>query len=48
MTDQARQARREYKRRWRQEHPDAVKRHQETFWERQAAKNAGDKRHENK
>lgn len=41
MTEAAKQARREYKKRWRETHPDAVKRHQSDFWERQAAKAAG-------
>jgi DNA-binding PadR family transcriptional regulator len=34
------EARREYFRRWRQEHREAVKRHRERFWERQAEKQA--------
>ena len=38
MTDAARAARREYKRKWAKDHPDRVRKHQEDFWERQARK----------
>lgn len=36
MTEQARAARREYLREWRQKHPDKVKEHAARYWERRA------------
>lgn len=37
MTDEAKQARREYLRRWRAAHPDKVAAAQERFWLKKAA-----------
>lgn len=39
MTDQAREARREYKRRWNAANKDKVKAAQQRYWERKAAQN---------
>ncbi len=38
MTDEAREARRAYKREWNRRNPDKVKAAQARYWERQAAK----------
>lgn len=40
MTEQAKEARRAYKREWNANNRDKVKKHQETYWERKAAKQA--------
>lgn len=37
MTEQAKQARREYKRKWAQEHPENVKAWNARYWEKKAA-----------
>ena len=45
MTEAAKQARREYKRKWQQEHPEKVKKYQSDYWNRKAqaaAKNKDD------
>lgn len=36
MSEAAKEAKREYERRWRAAHPEAVKRHTRTYWERVA------------
>jgi len=36
ISEAAQIERREYNRRWRREHRDAVKRHNQTFWEKRA------------
>jgi len=38
MSEAAKEARREYKRRWNRSNPDKVAQHQRTYWERKAAK----------
>ena len=40
MTEAAKQARREYQRRWRQRNKDKIKRNTAAYWERQALKAA--------
>lgn len=42
MSEEARQARREYINRWRRENPDKVKAQQERHWERVAKQNRND------
>lgn len=37
MTDKAKEARRAYKREWQRNHPDKVRKYQETYWNRKAA-----------
>lgn len=37
MTEQAKEARRAYKRKWAREHPENVRAHQQRYWERIAA-----------
>ena len=37
LTEQARQARREYKRQWAKRNPDKIRAQQERHWERKAA-----------
>lgn len=34
LSEDARRARREYKRRWNRENPDKVTKHQQTYWEK--------------
>ena len=41
LSDQAREARRAYKRAWAQRNPDKVQRYQETYWTKRAAVEAG-------
>ena len=36
MTEEQKKARREYKRRWQQSHPDKCKQYQETFYQKKA------------
>lgn len=36
MTDEAKEARRAYKREWNKKNPDKVKKHQATYWEKKA------------
>ena len=36
MTERAKKARREYKRKWNRENRDKVRAHQEKYWERKA------------
>lgn len=38
MTEAAKEARRKYKREWNRNHPEAVRRHQMTYWARRAAR----------
>ena len=38
MTEEAKAARRAYKRKWAKENPDKVKQQQERYWQRKAAK----------
>lgn len=38
MTEAAKKARREYLNKWRKANPDKVKKQQEDYWERKAAK----------
>lgn len=40
LSKEAREARNEYMREWRRKNKDKVKKHQETYWERQAEKEA--------
>ena len=40
MTDEARQARREYKREWARKNPEKVKAHNERYWNKRAAAQA--------
>ncbi len=44
MNEQAKEARRAYKRKWNHEHPEQVKRYQNTYWTKKAeqAAAAGD------
>lgn len=37
MSPEAKQAKREYERRWRAAHPEAVRRHTRNYWEKKAA-----------
>lgn len=37
LTEQAKAARREYKRKWAQQNPDKVRAQQERYWDRKAA-----------
>lgn len=46
MTEAAKEARREYKRRWNQQNKDKVKAAQDRYWERRAAKAAEDQQQE--
>ncbi len=41
MTEEAKAARRSYKRKWAKEHPEKVKQHQERYWQKKAAKASG-------
>lgn len=42
MTEQAREAKREYMRKWRRENKDKVKQHQARYWERKAQEEQGE------
>ena len=42
MTEQAKEARRAYQRKWAKDHPERVKAHQAAYWERQAKKARGE------
>lgn len=46
MTEQAKQARREYKREWNRKNRDRVKAAQARYWERRAARSAQDQQQE--
>lgn len=39
MTDEAKQARREYKRAWNRNNPEKVKQYQENYWNKKAEQN---------
>lgn len=43
LSEQAKQARREYKRKWAQENPEKVKAQQERYWQKRAAQQAQEK-----
>jgi len=43
MTDEAREARKLYKREWQRSHRDLVKAYQRKYWERKAAQKAAEK-----
>lgn len=43
MTEQARAARRAYKRAWARKNPDKIKAQQERYWQRQAARQQEEK-----
>ena len=42
MTEEAKKARREYKRNWQRQNRDKCKTYQQRYWEKQATKAAGD------
>lgn len=43
MSKEALEMRREYQRKWRKEHPDKVKQHMRTYWEKKALSSTGNK-----
>ena len=43
MTEEARRARNEYRRKWRKENPEKIRAQQERYWEKRAAQAAQDK-----
>lgn len=42
MTEEAKAARRAYKRAWNKANPEKVRQHQETYWTKKAAQDAAD------
>ncbi len=42
MTEQAKQARREYHKKWRDKNPEKIKEYKQRYWERKAAQKGGE------